>query len=253
MGKLDNPRHEAFAQALFKGVPALRAYVDVGYSPSGAQGNSHRLSERDTIKARVAELQGETAKQAVFDQVKLLERFIGIATANPNELIQNRIGACRYCHGIGHQYQWRTRDEFHAVVAKWLQIPDEKKVYDAEPSDEGGYGYRRTLDPHPDCPGCDGFGEAYRVLQDTTKLSPQALALYAGVKETKDGIEIKTNDQHKALDQIGRIIGAFKEDNIQKGVTESAFILGFLDRINTAGSKLPFNRAASLPKEEPQT
>lgn len=172
--------------------------------------------------------------------VEVVQRYVDIATADPNELTQNRVGACRYCHDTGHQYQWRTREEYRAVVSKWLMTPDDKKGYDAEPRDEGGYGYRRTLAPHPDCPGCDGFGETYRVMMDTTKLSPKALAHHAGVKETKDGIKIKMQDQGKALEMLAKHLGVFKAHNQQlnPGDTLAQYLLV---QINGDGSKAQLN------------
>ncbi|MFM9859099.1 terminase small subunit [Pseudoxanthobacter sp. M-2] len=48
------------------------------------------------------------------------------------------------------------------------------------------------------------------MIDDTTKLSPDAAALYAGVKTTKDGIEIKMHDQMAALEKLGRHLGVFE-------------------------------------------
>jgi phage terminase small subunit len=43
MSVLKNPRHEAFAQALARGVPAAKAYVDAGYKPN--RGNACALKQ----------------------------------------------------------------------------------------------------------------------------------------------------------------------------------------------------------------
>ncbi|WP_445505027.1 hypothetical protein [Microvirga sp. G4-2] len=60
---LDNPRHERFAQALAKGLPASRAYVEAGYAENDS--NSARLSGNERVRARVLELQQQAAKKTV--------------------------------------------------------------------------------------------------------------------------------------------------------------------------------------------
>jgi phage terminase small subunit len=39
-----------------------------------------------------------------------------IATADPSKLTGHHIGACRYCYGVDHHYQWRTPREFSEAV-----------------------------------------------------------------------------------------------------------------------------------------
>ena len=243
MDALSNLKHEAFCREYCKSRNATDAYRKAGYSAKTADTNAVRLMGNEGIKARIAGLDAEIGKRVMMDAEAVVQRYVDIATADPNELMQNRVGACRYCHGYEHEYQWRTREEFHAAASKWMTIPEQKKTYtNPEPSDDGGFGYRRTLDPHPDCPGCDGFGETYRVLMDTTKLSPQALALYAGVKEGKDGIEIKTHDRQKALDMLARHLGVFEKDNKQKAGGGDVLAQLLLTQINGTGSKAPLNR-----------
>lgn len=61
MPVLQNPRHEAFAQALAKGKSAAEAYTDAGYKPSRSAAS--RLSTNVNIEARVGELQGRASKK----------------------------------------------------------------------------------------------------------------------------------------------------------------------------------------------
>jgi hypothetical protein len=56
---LKNPRHEAFAQALARGMSATAAYVDAGYKAN--PGNACALKSQQHISKRVAELQEEQA------------------------------------------------------------------------------------------------------------------------------------------------------------------------------------------------
>lgn len=60
MGILANPRHERFVQALFEGETADAAYAKAGYKPN--DGNCIRLKGNERVRARLAELQAQTAK-----------------------------------------------------------------------------------------------------------------------------------------------------------------------------------------------
>ena len=48
-------------------------------------------------------------------------------------------------------------------------------------------------------------------MNDTRKLSKAAAKLIAGVKQTRDGIEVKTRDQDAAVIALGRVVGLFKD------------------------------------------
>ena len=57
MPTLKNPRHEAFAQALARGMPAATTYVDAGYKPN--RGNACALKQAQNVSARINEIQEE--------------------------------------------------------------------------------------------------------------------------------------------------------------------------------------------------
>src|ERR1022692_4215591 len=73
----------------------------------------------------------------------------------------------------------------------------------------GGEGYDVRKPPHHDCPECFGEGVAIPFPKDTRHLSEGARWLFAGVKVTKDGIEIKMHDQMAALLNIAKHLGMF--------------------------------------------
>ena len=54
MPKLTNPKHEHFARLIAEGVPASKAYVDVGYKKN--DGNAVRLKGNEKVARRVEEL-----------------------------------------------------------------------------------------------------------------------------------------------------------------------------------------------------
>jgi hypothetical protein len=64
MPALSNPRHEAFAQALARGEPAVKAYVEAGYKSNS--GNPSVLKRDQRVSKRVDELQ--EAQLAIHQQ-----------------------------------------------------------------------------------------------------------------------------------------------------------------------------------------
>jgi phage terminase small subunit len=60
-GPLKNARHERFAQERAKGKAVDAAYAGAGFKPH--RGNAHRLSTKESVVARVAELQARTAEK----------------------------------------------------------------------------------------------------------------------------------------------------------------------------------------------
>ena len=60
----------------------------------------------------------------------------------------------------------------------------------------------------------------YAHFHDTREVKGSAALLYAGVKVTKDGIELKVHDQAKALDNVARHLGMFTDKHELKHVHE---------------------------------
>jgi phage terminase small subunit len=166
----------------------------------------------------------------------LLQRFMDIATADPRELIGLKVGCCRFCHGDGHGYQWREREYLEQLTgvereqARMARAGEEGDVQ--WPDIAGGFGFNHTLEPHPDCPQCRGEGVERFVPRDTDTLSDQALLLYGGVKVKKDGYEIVIADREKALEQVGRIMGAFTDGLRLSGSVTGLFAVADLAKLD---------------------
>ena len=207
-------KQEKFAQAVgVEGVSQSEAYRRV-YSAGNMKEKAIwieacRVAKTPSVAARIAELKAERAERVstatAFDVRKLLETYIAIAFVDPNELTQVRIGACRHCWGVGHEYHWRAH-EYEQALREWEARPN-----GAMPAIAGGLGYRATAEPNPDCPQCDGEGVTRLRVLDTTKLSEGARMLYQGVQQTREGVKILFASKDKALEQIGRIIGAYDD------------------------------------------
>jgi len=72
------------------------------------------------------------------------------------------------------------------------------------PTDIGGYGYRITDGPNPNCPECAGLGVGFVRITDTTTLTGSARLLYDGVEETRQGKRIKIRDRDRALENLAK-------------------------------------------------
>lgn len=64
------------------------------------------------------------------------------------------------------------------------------------------------------------------ILTDTSKLSENQIKAIAGIKEGKNGIELKLNDKEKALELLGRHLGMFKDKLEVSGLEEEKKKLG---------------------------
>ncbi len=189
-------RQELFISEFLVDLNGTQAAIRAGFSERTANEQSVRLLANVSIAAQIAEKLKDRHERLGIDADALLKRAETILTADHRELSEHHVGSCRYCYGLDHDYQWKTQREWMAAV----EAAEAKKK--KRPDCEGGFGYDLTKRPHPRCPECNGLGIPYVRFADTRTLSPQAATLYEGVKQTKDGIEIKTADKQKAFDLL---------------------------------------------------
>jgi hypothetical protein len=74
---LRNPRHERFAQLLFEGLPASRAFEQAGYAPN--DGNAIRLKGNEKVQARLRELQAQAAAKTEVTLQTILADLVDAA------------------------------------------------------------------------------------------------------------------------------------------------------------------------------
>lgn len=183
------PDEEAFITEYLKNglngtAAALRVWPAL--SPVAAAVKASRLIKVGKIRARIASERQRIAERHEMTREELLGGLVDIYRADPNELVSMRAHACSFCWG-GKEGQ----------------------------STEGD-GTPRFLEPDPECASCNGEGYSALHIADTTKLSREGLALYAGMHQTKDGLKVLMHSKLDAAEKIAKIIGAFEADNRQK-------------------------------------
>lgn len=199
-----NLRQRLFVREFCVDFNATRAYIRAGYSEAGAGESAYQLLKNPQVLEAVEDRKKVLLAKFEATAEFVLREWMDIATADPRELAHTRVGCCRYCWGIKHKREWMEHEYATALNDALLNnfLP---------PAFEGGLGYSPTREPNDGCPKCKGEGIARTVITDSRKLSPKAAKLFAGVKQTKDGIEIKMRDQDKARDNLSRYLGMLIE------------------------------------------
>lgn len=147
MGTL-NARQKAFVREYLLSGNASDAYRKAGYRAKDPDVCAAKLLVNASIAAAIAEHRPkiEARAEAKFNLRLdgILESLAHIATVDRTRITGHRIGACRYCHGIEHRYQWRTPREFSEAVEQHMLKGEAYQANHPAPEMEGGYGYRRT-------------------------------------------------------------------------------------------------------------
>lgn len=190
---------------------ATQAAIRAGYSPDTAGAIGHENLKKPEIALALQEARRAQQERTGITADRVLREIALVAFADARELSQVVKGCCRHCWGEGHKRQ-RTIGEMNAAMALWQKNGGMPADFD----EEGGIGYNPHRPPHPECPDCLGHGHAHVVIGDTRNLTPAALALYAGAKETKYGIEMLTHSKMTAVEMLNKHLGIYEKDNQQK-------------------------------------
>lgn len=213
------PRDLTAKQALFVReflacLNASEAARRAGYSPRTAHRIGQQLMAKTTIAAAIEEQQRARLERLELDADGLTRLWSTVATADAREIVQHRRDACRHCHGEGFAYQHTPAEYRRAMIAHEQQRADILAKGGTDigefPSDEGDF-YDARKRPNPDCPECFGNGIPCVFIADTRDLSEAAKSLYAGIKEGRDGVEVKLHDQQAATEKLGRALGVFRD------------------------------------------
>jgi len=199
------PQQARFVEEYLVDLNATQAAIRAGYSEKTARSIGCENLTKPNIAAAVAAGQAARSARVAITQDDVLRELWGIASADPNDLIQWRIGACLKC--------WAD-DEPEAVQESLEAQPHGGALRRAKKPEGAAV---RTAEPNPDCAHCGGEGMGRPFVIDTRTLTGPARKLYAGVKVTKDGLEVKMHNKVDALTQVGRHLGMFTDKTEHTG------------------------------------
>lgn len=115
MPVLKNPKHERFAQERAKGLDADAAYQKAGYRRD--RGNAVRLTTKDSVSARIAEIQGKAETRAVLSIAEKRE-FLARVMRTPVGEVDHTSPLC----------QERTFIEGQEETSVKVRMPDKLKA-----------------------------------------------------------------------------------------------------------------------------
>ncbi len=199
-----------FVAEYLKDGNATQAAIRAAYSKKSAEQIGYQLLQKTSVAQAIAQQQKASIARTLGGADEVLAQMWQLATFDANQLSQYRRGACRYCWGFGHQYQWRDAVEFEE---KRLEAVERDR---REPEDSGGYGYDHNREPNPECPRCNGDGVGQPYFADTRKLSPDAALAYSGVKLGKNGVEITAISRERMYEAVMKRLGLADSEFAQR-------------------------------------
>lgn len=189
-----------------------QAAIRAGYSTDSAHDQAFRLLSNVEVLEAIEIRQQEIASAAALSVEWILNEYRMIAMADPSDLTWYEYRCCRHCWGVGFEYQW-TQFEYDQHVLECAQHRCNEKKCD-DPCMKrfpkialGGMNFDAHREPNRTCPVCKGDGNQVACVADIRRLRGPARKLYAGIKTTQHGIEVKTRDQDGALKFLAQYMG----------------------------------------------
>lgn len=210
--------HTLFCYAYLKhNFNGSKAYREIypGASEPSARALASDLLAKVNVREFVAQLIEQRIEESGIEVGDVVRKLWATATADPNELIEVRRNCCRHCYGADGKYQYTQGEwtaELHRHEADVLRAERDGKRAPRRPDPQGGVGFHKRMPPLPDCEECFGDGVEEVFVKDSRELSPAARELYAGVKTTQHGVEIKTHSRDKAVELLGRHLAMFTDN-----------------------------------------
>lgn len=188
-----------FIAEYLKDNNATAAAARAGYSDPNY---GRQLIANPNVAQAITQQQKASIARTLGSADEVLAQMWQLATFDANQLSQYRRGACRYCWGFGHHYQWRDAVEFDEEAAK-VEGREGARL----PQDTGGYGYDHNREPNPECPRCNGDGIGQPYFPDTRKLPAASRLAYSGVKVGKNGVEITAISRERMFEAVMKRLG----------------------------------------------
>lgn len=187
---------------------ATRAYMAAfpGVTKRTAGEEGYRLLKNPDVKRVIDREFRATLTALGTSREEVIGRLIAVAFADPRDLVEVHVGACKACYGGD------ITDPFPGF---WNTPPD------------------------PQCAHCGGEGAPHQRIKDTRSLSPMAAVLYAGAKTTKEGLQIVMHSQDAARESLMKHLGYYEKDNEQKQTPLGEALQALMAGIHETGSRMP--------------
>lgn len=223
------PKQQRFVEEYLVDLNATQAAIRAGYSERTAMQIGQENLRKPEISAAIDAARTKVAQKLEVSAERVVAEAWHVLTADARELVEYRIGCCRHCWGEGHRYQ-RTAGEMERARADHAAVQERNEAAGrlvVAFDEQGGIGFDARREPNVDCPECFGRGVGHTQVNDTRSLGPAAAALYAGVKQTREGIEVKLHSKLDALEKLARHLGLY--DRVKVGADTAALLQGGAD------------------------
>lgn len=214
-----NARQKRFCHEYLVDLNGTQAMRRAGFTGTDASlaTMAGRLLKKVEVKALINEGKARQQKRTEITADDVKRKLMAVAFGDPRKLVEHRRRCCRCCWGKDHLYQRTDRElelsrQGHEERVRKYQdgggaIDDDDDQDPGEFDEQGGGGFDFTRMPHDRCTECRGEGKVEVFIHDTDTLDEDALALYAGCKHTKDGIEISLASQERARELLAKHFG----------------------------------------------
>lgn len=207
---LRTDKQAAFCREYPKDFNATASAIRAGYSEATAYSIGSELLKKPEIRAAIARRMAAAADAAEVTAEMVIAELYQVATADSRELMRVEVDSCRHCYGIAGRREWTPAEydrELRKATAEGRAVPEI----------EGGLAFDPRRPPVESCPECFGRGVDRVIITPSHKLSKGAAKLLASMRQTKDGIDLKTNDRMAALIALGKVRGIFVERQEHSG------------------------------------
>lgn len=215
-------QQEIFVREYLVDWNASAAAIRAGYSPKSAMTQGWQLLQNPKVSQAIVTLATARARRLGIDGDEIMRLWAAIVTFDANEISQLRRVCCPYCWGEGHARQYTPSGLEEAKKKHDRERARRKKADSADDigefPDYTDAWYDKRKAPHEDCPECHGHGIEEVFFNDTRNLSPAARLVYCGVKVGKEGIEVLMLSKEKAMDNLARALGLFKEKDVEVNI-----------------------------------
>lgn len=188
---------------------ATKAIIRAGYVGKHAGVAGYAMLKNTQVAAEIESSINKIKQSQKVSVEMVINDALAVLNADPRDLVTLRQGACRYCHGRDHLCQYTDGEQNRR--RKQYQATEDWTIQGLPFDNEGGVGYDATAEPHPDCPECAGVGIERITMKDAMQLSPDAVKLLAGWKQTKNGLEVIMRSKDAARDTLAKYQGMYKE------------------------------------------